>query len=116
MIDIRIADLNIRLHNRYGYTEELCREYVTDAKEIDFEVRVTEDDIAKEIKDSDIPVDEAYAESVCLHREIADRLVLSVRTVDTHVQRILGKLGFGSRAQIAAWFESTRAAVSGEVT
>lgn len=74
MIDIRIADLNIRLHNRYGYTEELCREYVTDAKEIDFEVRVTEDDIAKEIKDSDSPVDEAYAESVCLHREIADRL------------------------------------------
>lgn len=50
------------------------------------------------------------------NREIADRLVLSVRTVDTHVQRILGKLGFGSRAQIAAWFESTRAAVSGEVT
>jgi DNA-binding NarL/FixJ family response regulator len=50
------------------------------------------------------------------NREIADRLVLSVRTVDTHVQRILGKLGFGSRAQIAAWFESTRAATSGEVT
>ncbi|MDQ1204867.1 LuxR C-terminal-related transcriptional regulator [Microbacterium sp. SORGH_AS_0862] len=50
------------------------------------------------------------------NREIAERLVLSVRTVDTHVQRILGKLGFGSRAQIAAWFESTRAAVPSEVT
>ncbi|MDR6199628.1 putative ATPase/DNA-binding NarL/FixJ family response regulator [Microbacterium sp. SORGH_AS428] len=50
------------------------------------------------------------------NREIAERLVLSVRTVDTHVQRILGKLGFGSRAQIAAWFESSRAAVTGEVT
>lgn len=50
------------------------------------------------------------------NREIADRLVLSVRTVDTHVQRILGKLGFGSRAQIAAWVESTRAGVAGEVT
>ena len=28
------------------------------------------------------------------NREIADRLVLSVRTVETHVDRILGKLGF----------------------
>jgi non-specific serine/threonine protein kinase len=39
------------------------------------------------------------------NRDIAAELVLSVRTVDTHVQRILGKLGFSSRAQIAAWYE-----------
>ncbi len=43
------------------------------------------------------------------NRDIADELVLSVRTVDTHVQRILGKLGFASRAQIAAWYEATLA-------
>lgn len=41
------------------------------------------------------------------NREIADELVLSVRTVDTHVQRILAKLGFSSRAQVAAWYEAT---------
>ena len=41
------------------------------------------------------------------NRAIAERLVLSVRTIDTHVQRILVKLGFTSRAQIAAWYEST---------
>ncbi|MCP2638453.1 LuxR C-terminal-related transcriptional regulator [Microbacterium sp. HD4P20] len=41
------------------------------------------------------------------NRDIATELVLSVRTVDTHVQRILGKLGFSSRAQIAAWYEAT---------
>jgi predicted ATPase/DNA-binding NarL/FixJ family response regulator len=45
------------------------------------------------------------------NREIAERLVLSVRTVDTHVQRILGKLGFTSRAQIAAWYQSTLVSV-----
>lgn len=43
------------------------------------------------------------------NRDIAEELVLSVRTVDTHVQRILGKLGFSSRAQIAAWYEATLA-------
>ena len=40
------------------------------------------------------------------NREIADELVLSIRTIDTHVQRILGKLGFSSRSQIAAWYEA----------
>lgn len=40
------------------------------------------------------------------NREIADELVLSVRTVDTHVQRIFAKLGVASRAQVAAWYEA----------
>jgi predicted ATPase/DNA-binding CsgD family transcriptional regulator len=37
------------------------------------------------------------------NREIATKLVISERTADAHVQHILDKLGFGSRAQIAAW-------------
>ena len=37
------------------------------------------------------------------NREIADALVLGERTVETHVGNILSKLGFSSRAQIAAW-------------
>ncbi|HEY7094968.1 MAG TPA: LuxR C-terminal-related transcriptional regulator, partial [Ktedonobacterales bacterium] len=36
-------------------------------------------------------------------REIADQLVISERTAEGHVNNILGKLGFTSRAQIAAW-------------
>jgi DNA-binding CsgD family transcriptional regulator len=36
-------------------------------------------------------------------REIADLLVVSERTAEGHVSNILGKLGFTSRAQIAAW-------------
>lgn len=37
------------------------------------------------------------------NRQIADRLVISERTAQNHVQHILTKLGFGTRAQIAAW-------------
>ena len=43
------------------------------------------------------------------NREIADRLVISHRTVEGHVSRVLTKLGFGRRAQLAAWMERTRA-------
>jgi len=37
------------------------------------------------------------------NRSIAARLVVSPRTVDGHVERILAKLGFTSRTQVAAW-------------
>lgn len=37
------------------------------------------------------------------NKQIATALVVSDRTVETHVQNILGKLGFHSRAEIAAW-------------
>jgi non-specific serine/threonine protein kinase len=37
------------------------------------------------------------------NREIATRLVMSRRTAESHVESILRKLGFTSRAQIAAW-------------
>ena len=39
------------------------------------------------------------------NREIAERLVLSERTAQNHVQHILTKLGLPNRGQIAVWFE-----------
>ena len=37
------------------------------------------------------------------NRQIARELVISERTVDSHVSHIMRKLAHGSRAQIAAW-------------
>jgi ATP/maltotriose-dependent transcriptional regulator MalT len=37
------------------------------------------------------------------NRAIAKRLVIAQRTAETHVENILNKLGFASRAQVAAW-------------
>jgi predicted ATPase/DNA-binding CsgD family transcriptional regulator len=58
---------------------------------------------------ADSPLSRREAEVAALiadglsNRAIAESLVLSKRTVDGHVERILAKLGFGSRAQVAAW-------------
>ena len=37
------------------------------------------------------------------NKEIAAALVISQRTAENHVEHILTKLGFTSRAQVAAW-------------
>jgi DNA-binding CsgD family transcriptional regulator len=37
------------------------------------------------------------------NQEIADRLVISRRTAETHVENVLTKLGLTNRAQVAAW-------------
>ncbi|MFD2416006.1 ATP-binding protein [Amycolatopsis pigmentata] len=48
------------------------------------------------------------------NKQIAARLVITQRTVETHVENILTKLGFTSRAQIAAWLTKRKVAVDSE--
>jgi DNA-binding NarL/FixJ family response regulator len=38
------------------------------------------------------------------NRQIAQELVISERSAESHVERIRTRLGFRSRAQIAAWY------------
>ncbi|MEV5435622.1 LuxR C-terminal-related transcriptional regulator [Streptomyces sp. NPDC052682] len=42
------------------------------------------------------------------NQQIADRLVIARRTAEGHVERILRKLGFSNRSQIAAWVSAQR--------
>jgi predicted ATPase/DNA-binding NarL/FixJ family response regulator len=44
----------------------------------------------------------------CSNKEIASRLVISQRTAEGHVEHILTKLSFTSRAQIAAWVAASQ--------
>jgi DNA-binding CsgD family transcriptional regulator/tetratricopeptide (TPR) repeat protein len=45
------------------------------------------------------------------NRQIAERLVLSERTVEAHVRSILSKLGFSTRTEIATWMLQTGSAL-----
>jgi DNA-binding NarL/FixJ family response regulator len=42
------------------------------------------------------------------NKQIAAELVISQRTAEGHVERILAKLGFTSRAQVAAWVAASQ--------
>ena len=74
MITVKIADLTVRMKNRYRYVELLCRDYVTDDEAVDFEVEATEAEISEEIKNAECEANSAYAEAICLHRHIAEQL------------------------------------------
>lgn len=74
MFCIRIAELVIEIDNRYGYVEELCRDYIVhDGKPL-FRVSVSRDELDTYISASGrcIPLDEA--ESHLIYRRICGRL------------------------------------------
>jgi DNA-binding NarL/FixJ family response regulator len=50
------------------------------------------------------------------NKDIAATLVIAQRTAEGHVEHILNKLGFNSRAQIAAWVGQKRTAGGGART
>jgi non-specific serine/threonine protein kinase len=47
------------------------------------------------------------------NKEIAAKLLIARRTVEAHIEHILGKLGFISRTQIAVWVVEQREKGSG---
>ncbi|MEV8610588.1 LuxR C-terminal-related transcriptional regulator [Amycolatopsis sp. NPDC051373] len=60
-----------------------------------------------ELTSRELEVAELVAEGLT-NKEIAQRLVISRRTVESHVDHILGKLGFSSRSRISAWLARRR--------
>ncbi|GAF49004.1 hypothetical protein RW1_065_00090 [Rhodococcus wratislaviensis NBRC 100605] len=60
----------------------------------------------------ELQVAELVAEGLT-NKAIATRLVISPRTAQGHVEYVLAKLGFTSRAQVAAWFVDRGPGVGG---
>lgn len=75
MFDIKIADICVRIENRYGYVLHLCRNYIIDTVEApDLFVRVEEHEIQAEIASVEHEVTPFYAEAICVYRKICRQL------------------------------------------
>ncbi|MGH3519035.1 MAG: ATP-binding protein [Haloechinothrix sp.] len=67
------------------------------------------EDLGLSLTPREIEVAELIADGLS-NKAIAAKLVIARRTAEAHVEHILGKLGFSSRAQVAAWVAEHRSA------
>ena len=71
MFFIKIAELVIEIDNKYEYVRAFCKDYtVPPVDEPDMRVSVTEEEIRREMDVSEFATTPAYAESVCIYRNI----------------------------------------------
>ena len=76
MFTIRMADINICIHNKYSYVENMCRDYMmADDCQIDFHIEVSAEEIGREQAQADIPCSPDYCESICIYRAISNQLI-----------------------------------------
>lgn len=117
-IAVDSADVTDRLRSTLG--SRSFQEHITATSHLGIEAAVdlalgsassaTEDDEG----DSANPLTRREQEVAALvaeglsNRAIAERLVISRRTVDGHVEHILDKLGVGSRTQVVAWMQARK--------
>ena len=113
MIYIKMAGLKIRIRNKYDYVKNLCKNYIIDEPEdIDLDVSTSNEQIQKEIEDAEIRVSAAYAEGVCIYRNICRELPTKFDSYLFHSALIeyegrgyafAAKSGTGKSTHISLW-------------
>ena len=113
MLYIKIADLKIKIENKYDYVRWLCKDYVIDeCEDYDLCVSVSESMIDNEISMAEGEVSRGYAEGVCIYREICYQLPTKFNSYLLHSALIeyegkgyafTAKSGTGKSTHIALW-------------
>lgn len=75
MFTIRIAQLNICIDNKFDYIEKLCRDYIVQDEDVDFEVSASESEIEQQHKLFSVKVSDGYSEGICLSKKVYDKIL-----------------------------------------
>ena len=73
MFNLKLADLNILVENRFPYIQKMCEKYLTDDIDCDFSVSVTKEEILFERTEECF--DPGYLESLAIYRKIAEKII-----------------------------------------
>lgn len=112
MFIIRLADVRIRIDNRYSFIERQCAGYICSGDDYAFAVSATEEELREEQKNGDFSA--AYCESICLYRHICETLPdynvflmhSSVVEVDGNAYAFTAKSGVGKSTHTALWLKN----------
>ncbi len=74
MFKIKIADLIISIDNRFDFVKNICKDYIITSDVCDFSVKASEDEIAVEKTMTSEFFSDGYIESICIYRNIANKL------------------------------------------
>ena len=110
MINIRLAEINFCIENRFNYIEEMCSDYLTDGAP-NVAISVTEEQIDAECADGQY--DKGYLESLAVYRQIAEKIIdyngFLMHGVVLDVQGMgiafLAKSGVGKSTHTTLWQE-----------
>lgn len=72
---IRIAELNIEIHEKHAFLPRFCKDYLAEFENADIVVEATEQEIEQEQRNAEGEVSPGYAESICVYRRIAYALL-----------------------------------------
>jgi len=116
MFIIRIAELNIKINNKYQYVETICKDYLVDFNnfhnnDIDFEVSVSDEELLKEQQLGKFSKE--YCESMCTYRNIVMQIIrydaifihASVVALGNNAFAFLAKSGTGKTTHTNLWLE-----------
>ncbi len=74
MFNIRIADIDICIKNKYEYVRKLCRDYITQTQSPELTVEISEEMLRTELAAATQTISEGYCEAICIYREICKQL------------------------------------------
>lgn len=105
---VRLADLNIRIENRYPFLEEMVRAYTVQDALPHLTIETSNTEILKEDAGRTHP---GYAESLAVYRKIAEEIILfdgflmhgAVLETDGQGVAFLAKSGVGKTTHMALW-------------
>lgn len=108
MFNVRLAELNICIDNKYSYIEDMCRDYVTELP-VDFTISATDEEIKAEATDDGYSLE--YLETLAIYRKIANKIVEHdgflmhgvVMSVDNTGIALCAKSGTGKTTHSRLW-------------
>lgn len=121
MFNIRIAELVVRIDNKYDYVREFCKDYiVSDELPVDIEVSAAREELLKEIGAGLEEVEDTeklesmafpYCESLCVYRHIAQEMIhfhgflmhSAIIAVDGAAYAFCAKSGTGKTTHMNLW-------------
>ena len=112
MFKIKIADTIFKINNIYLYVEKLCRDYIYEGEDFDYEINSTEEQIDEE--KAKIPEENwsrGYIENITVYRAIAMKLLerdafvmhAAVIAIGDKAYAFTAKSGTGKSTHIKLW-------------